>query len=237
MPLKKGLLISIGTGIGDNPQSILHAIHLSISERNPNFVAFVVSEQSKKNAQSVAEELELSHNQYEFFEILDPNDLDECVQKTEEGLKWLLSQGLGTHEIIADFTSGTKPMSSAMVLIAFQKDIASLSYVQGKREKGIVKKGTEKVVSFRPIISKIYSKIDEAYNSLLIYQFDIAKSIIKNCQSFKDLMSEDLKAEIDYLENIINGYHSWDLFKHHEAKDFFDKARIFFEKHKKEGFN
>ncbi|AEH45206.1 CRISPR-associated protein, TIGR02710 family [Thermodesulfatator indicus DSM 15286] len=236
MALKKGLLISIGTGVGDTPESILNAISLSISERNPNFIAFIVSDKSKKNAQIVCENLGIDKKHYNFFEISNPNDLDKCVKKTNEAVDWLLKQNLSSHQIIADFTSGTKPMSSAIVLVAFQRNIGSLSYVQGERIKGIVKKGTEQVMSFKPIISKIYSNINEAYKSLKIYQFDTASSIITECQEFRDLLSENRKNELDYLENIIKAYHSWDLFKHHEAEKYFSKAETAFKKLEKNEF-
>ena len=233
MSLKKGLMVSVGTGVGTTPESILHAIQLAVSERNPNFIAFLVSEESRKNAQEVVEKLELNNEQYKLFEVEDPNDLDKCVAKVKEACRWLLNKGLKSDEIIADFTSGTKPMSSAIVLVAFQEDIATLSYIQGKREKGIVKKGTEKLVSFTPLISKIYSRQKDIYNSILRYQFDIARQIIKEIQNYKDLL-DNLESEIDYMYYLIEGYHSWDLFKHHEAKKHFEKALSFFRKIEKE---
>ncbi|MBX6423226.1 TIGR02710 family CRISPR-associated CARF protein [Thermosulfurimonas sp. F29] len=221
---KKGLLISVGTGIGDSPESILNAIKLSISDRNPNFVAFLVSKDSKDNAKVVVEELKLSSRNYKFFEIPDPNDLNECVKKTEEALRWLFKKGLDSSQIIADFTSGTKPMSSAIVMVAFQKDIGRLSYIQGKREKGIVKSGTEKVVSFQPFIINSYFKFELAYKSLLQYQFKIAHSLIGDIQNFINLLS-DYKSEVKYLNFIIRGYHEWDLFHHHKAAKFFEEAK------------
>ncbi len=235
MPLKKGLLISVGTGVGGTPKSILHAITLAVSEKNPNFVAFVVSEQSSKNAQEVTQRLELNDEQYEVFQVEDPNDLDKCVAKTKEAYQWLLNKGLRKNEIVADFTSGTKPMSSAIVLVAFQEDIATLSYVQGMREQGLVKKGTERVISFTPLISKIYSREKDIYKSLLRYQFDIAKSNIREIQDYKDLVA-NLGFEIDFLQYIVEGYHCWDLFKHHEAKKSFEKAYSLLEKIEREEF-
>lgn len=238
--LKKGLLISVGTGVGDRPKSILNAIKLSICDRNPDFVAFLVSKDSKNNAQIVAKELKLSSRNFKFFEISDPNDLNKCVEKAEEALKWLFKKGLDPNQVIADFTSGTKPMSSAVVMVAFQKEIGSLSYIQGKREKGIVKIGTEKVVSFQPFIPKIYFKLELAYKSLLQYQFEIAHSLISDSQYLIDLLPENRKIEIEYLNFIIQGYHSWDLFQHHKATKFFKEAKKFLEridqKHLKEIF-
>ena len=219
----RGLLISVGTGIGDSPESIIHAIKLSIKEKNPERIAFLVSPQSKKNAEEVAKMLNLSKNTFSFFEVSDPNDLDIAFLEAKKAINWLNSEGIPTEEVISDFTSGTKPMSSAIVLVSFLNNVERLSYVQGKRVKGIVVAGTERIITFSPILTFFEKCISQAKEYLKKYQYEAALKILKFPQTYKEILDEKEGKRVESLISLIRAYNYWDKFNHLYATGEFKK--------------
>jgi len=219
----RGLLISVGTGIGDSPESIVHAIKLSIKEKNPERIAFLVSPQSKKNAEEVAKMLNLSENTFSFFEVSDPNDLDMAFSEAKKAINWLNSEGIPTEEVISDFTSGTKPMSSAIVLVSFLNNVERLSYVQGKRVKGIVVAGTERIITFSPILTFFEKCISQAKEYLKKYQYEAALKILKFPQTYKEILDEKEGKRVESLISLIRAYNYWDKFNHLYATGEFKK--------------
>ena len=219
----RGLLISVGTGIGDSPESIIHAIKLSIKEKNPERIAFLVSPQSKKNAEEVAKMLNLSENTFSFFEVSDPNDLDMAFSEAKKAINWLNSEGIPTEEVISDFTSGTKPMSSAIVLVSFLNNVERLSYVQGKRVKGIVVAGTERIITFSPILTFVEKCISQAKEYLKKYQYEAALKILKFPQTYKEILDEKEGKRVESLISLIRAYNYWDKFNHLYATGEFKK--------------
>jgi len=219
----RGLLISVGTGIGDSPESIIHAIKLSIKEKNPERIAFLVSPQSKKNAEEVAKMLNLSKNTFSFFEVSDPNDLDMAFSEAKKAINWLNSEGIPTEEVISDFTSGTKPMSSAIVLVSFLNNVERLSYVQGKRVKGIVVAGTERTITFSPILTFVEKCISQAKEYLKKYQYEAALKILKFPQTYKEILDEKERKRVESLISLIRAYNYWDKFNHLYATGEFKK--------------
>ena len=219
----RGLLISVGTGIGDSPESIIHAIKLSIKEKNPERIAFLVSPQSKKNAEEVAKMLNLSENTFSFFEVSDPNDLDMAFSEAKKAINWLNSEGIPTEEVISDFTSGTKPMSSAVVLVSFLNNVERLSYVQGKRVKGIVVAGTERIITFSPILTFFEKCISQAKEYLKKYQYEAALKILKFPQTYKEILDEKEGKRVESLISLIRAYNYWDKFNHLYATGEFKK--------------
>jgi len=219
----RGLLISVGTGIGDSPESIIHAIKLSIKEKNPERIAFLVSPQSKKNAEEVAKMLNLSENTFSFFEVSDSNDLDMAFSEAKKAINWLNSEGIPTEEVISDFTSGTKPMSSAIVLVSFLNNVERLSYVQGKRVKGIVVAGTERIITFSPILTFFEKCISQAKEYLKKYQYEAALKILKFPQTYKEILDEKEGKRVESLISLIRAYNYWDKFNHLYATGEFKK--------------
>lgn len=219
----RGLLISVGTGVGDSPESIIHAIKLSIKEKNPERIAFLVSPQSKKNAEEVAKMLNLSENTFSFFEVLDPNDLDMAFLEAKKAINWLDSEGIPTGEIISDFTSGTKPMSTAVVLVSFLNNVERLSYVQGKRVKGIVFRGTERTVTFSPILIFFEKCISQAKEYLEKYQYEAALKILQFPQTYKEIVGKGEVKRIESFISLIRAYNYWDKFNHLYATGEFKK--------------
>ena len=140
----RGLIATVG-GAAD-------PIVASIDQSRPDFVLFVVSEDSRETAQLAVEASELEPPPLcDYWEISDPQSFatsyDEIRQGTEN---WLSKRGLDPREVTADITGGTKVMSAAFALAGVER-FQEFTYVGGsERNKGglgVVRNGTEYVVS------------------------------------------------------------------------------------------
>src|SRR5690606_26723317 len=89
-------------------------------------------------------------------------------------------KGYQKENSIADYTSGTKAMSAAIVSSAILNKIDTLTYVTGKREKGRVVSGTERQypLSTSSIISK--QTIEQAVKDFNIGMFSTAIQMLSS---------------------------------------------------------
>lgn len=200
----------------------------SITKYRPEFVSFFASQDTydyvleiKKGVQeanhSIKNEITLAD---------DVNDLYHCFGKAEEAVKRVLSKGYRSDEVVVDYTGGTKNMSVALSLSAITHGF-SFSYVGGtERTKdgvGIVVDGKEKVC--KSVNPWDFLAIDERKKISLLFNTNQFKAA-------KELADEVLQRSTRYktvfrkLGFLIDGYNSWDLFRHGDAKGKFERARI-----------
>lgn len=132
--------------VGGSPEPILTALRW----HKVQFVLFVVSERSEKEVEEkILPGLEYTP-QYEKLRLSTPEDLGACYMDCRKGIyDWLQRRGLAGQEVFFDNTGGTKPMSAALALAAFEW-IPNYHYVSGDRDKGglgVVQTGTERGVA------------------------------------------------------------------------------------------
>jgi CRISPR-associated protein (TIGR02710 family) len=210
--------------VGGTPAPIVK----SITEYRPEFVSFFASQDTfgqihevKKGIQeanvSIKNEITLTD---------DVNDLYHCFGKAEEAVRRVLSKGFHSDEVVVDYTGGTKNMSVALSLSAITHGF-KFSYVGGtertKNGVGIVVDGKEKLCeSVNPwdfLALEERKKISSLFNS---NQFKAAKELADEASR----KSTRYKTVFKKLGFLIDGYYSWDIFKHGEAIGRFEKARI-----------
>lgn len=210
--------------IGGTPAPIIR----SIAQYAPEFVSFFASQETFDQVTSIKTEL-LKNGIVIRSEITitdNVNDLLCCHEKAEEAVKRVTDKQYRNDEVIVDYTGGTKNMSVALALAAITHGF-SFSYVGGeKRTKngvGTVEDGHEKIYpSVNPwdvLAIEEKRKIALLFNR---YQFKAAKDLIDTLQG-KNTKYKSLFKKIGFL---IEGYYKWDLFRHEEARDSFNRARI-----------
>jgi len=226
---EKALVMTVGIGVGrDGARSLAHGLCRSIKANNPAFILFCVTKESRKTVEEYLfrdfrKELSrwIENKKYDFLMISNPNDVEETFEEINEAVKKLVQDG---YEIVVDFTSGTKAMSVAAVLVAI-KNLADISYVQGKRREGVVAEGTERVTYLSPKQSTfeiIYEPMIRAlFNS---YQFKACLDLINRLKekSFTGANQE----KIDMMMRLTKGYYLWDLFEHEKAAEILIKMEI-----------
>lgn len=180
MPRRKtALLMTVGTGIGGKKEvtdDLAHGILYSIDTCNPDKVVFFGSELSKKTIESLKEQyLERFEEEFDYYEFIQLEQIDD-VKVYFEAFKSKILE-LSDYKVIIDYTSGTKTMtmSSGFAAMLFKKN---LFFVSGQRDKGLVIKGTEKLISqnLYPIYNDLMiTKIKELFNT---NRFEAGKVLI-----------------------------------------------------------
>ena len=211
--MKRALFMTVGTGVGLDKEkkvrNLAHGLLTSIESYNPDKIVFFGSEESIETVESLKEQYyekkgkELEN--YEFVGLKDIDDFYECYTRIEEEVKEEEEEG---NEIIIDYTSGTKTMttSAAICAMLYQK---KLCLVAGKRgENGVVTPGTEaaRVQNLFAAYDKyLLDRAKEAFNS---YRFGEAMGYLDRIVALED--KEEYK-------KLVKAYDLWDKFEHEKA--------------------
>jgi CRISPR-associated protein (TIGR02710 family) len=218
--MPKAMIISVG----GTPAPIIK----SICEYKPEFVSFLASQDTGDHVAQIKSEIFKNGLQTKSEMTLtdNVNDLLHCHKKAEEAVERVIAKGYRKEDVIVDFTGGTKNMSVALALAAITHSF-SFSYVGGRERTkegvGIVVNGQEEIYqSVNPwdfLAVEEKKKIATLFNQ---YQFKAAKNLTDS------LLDKSTKYKFVFkkLGFIIEGYHKWDLFRHHEATECFKRAKI-----------
>ena len=224
----KTLFMTVGTGINPNSemegnQILAKGLYNSINKISPDYIVFFASERSKKTIDYVKELFEADDDEFieeEDYEIAILEDIDsfnDCFETFEYKL-WqfdILSEE--KHEIIMDYTSGTKTMSAAMACCGmfYSKDLISVS---ADRKNGTVSVGTE-TIKYQNLY-KVYDKFSlmRVRNYFNNNRFYTAAEIAEN------IVDEKI-AKYDLL-NLARAYYAWDNMDFEEAYDYLTKVDL-----------
>lgn len=213
MKIRKILFSTSGTGIGGNKEateSLASSILKVIEHENPDKIVFFSTREADETVELVKRLFKEKYNFDPDFEVhhVDPDDFNTCFSKMADIVSayegWTMS---------ANYTPGTKTMSAALAAVGALFNMP-LIYVSGKREGGVVKRGTETVIMTSPYKFKdavTLKKIAELFNANM---FD---SALVETEELTEYPRKDI------LANVIKGYALWDAFNHDETFEIFDK--------------
>ena len=137
------MLVTVGV-----VSTVSDAIAFVIRDKRPDFVVFLTTEQSDETMSAVLEKLALSPEKYTRRRVSDEKDVEKCALDFRDAVRDLKTRGFDAQDLMADFTSGTKAMSEALVVAAVEESIGNLSYITGDHgEGGIVPSGTERAIA------------------------------------------------------------------------------------------
>lgn len=171
---KNALVLSVG----GTPDPLIWCIN----NLKPDFVYFIHSEKTLKDADTVLKEAEFS-GEYKFKLVNNHEDLQESFAKSREVIVELKRKNF---DISVDFTGGSKPMVAGLVLAAIGEN-CKYTYVgtsselgKDKNGVGIVKSGFETIKDQKdPYDTFAVLEIDRAINFFNTYQFEAAKKFYK----------------------------------------------------------
>ena len=210
--------------VGGTPPPIIK----SIIEYQPEFISFFASQDTCDMIAQIKEETSKKGVSFssEITLVDNADDLLLCFEKAEEAVKRVIAKQYKTEDVIVDFTGGTKNMSVALTLAAITHGF-SFSYVGGKERTkdgvGTVVNGSE--VVYQSINPWDFLAIEEKRKIVLLfnsYQFKAAKDLTDGLLE-KSIKYKSMFKKLGFL---IDGYHKWDLFRYHEAKELFKRAKI-----------
>lgn len=238
---KKILLITVGGS--DQP------LVSSIIENNPDFVYFICSDDTdslKGSYITVADEGKpcgedricpecnsnigsrrtsivsrtgLKKSQYEIIKISQLDDLNECYLAPSDIIKSIRNNDPST-KIVADYTGGTKSMSSGLAAAVMDDGNVEICIVRGRRKNlQIVEEGTQ---SARLIDNnKIFVKKKLLTIDLLWKNYDYQSCINLITDIFCNRpINEDTSKLLDNILELCKGFEAWDKFDHSAANKF-----------------
>ena len=202
---KTVLLMTVGTGIGSG-EDLAHAIFFSIESHNPDEIFFFGSEASKKTIAHIHDDILEDYDGYEFIQVEYIDDFKEYFNAIKAKILEFKDE-----KVVIDYTSGTKTMTMAA---AFASMIYhnNLVFVSGKRENGIVKSGTEKIISqnLYPVYDDLMiEKIKDLFNS---NRFEAGKILLDDVVESQDKQLYERLFDIYYNFDNINYEKAFELF-------------------------
>ena len=203
----KALILSCG----GSPEPLKYCIN----RFQPDFIYFLCSENSIDVALDITEELEIKQDQFAIKNVLNYESLDESFAKSREIIKELQKN---YDDIQIDFTGGTKPMVSGLVLAAVGEE-CSYTYVgsineesRDKNGMGIVKNGFEKIKSQKdPYDVYAVMEFEKGMDFFDKYQFSASKTNF--ALASEKLESPDLRELAAFYVSIVEIYSKWDKFE------------------------
>jgi len=222
----RGAVISVG--------GTWEPIVKNLNEAQPEFVLFVVSQDSKPEVQTnILPKLSYTP-QYNCLVTLEVGDLADCYEKIREAIpKWLDERNLKPEEVYVDITGATKPMSAALAMAGAER-LTHFSYVAGaQRNKGglgVVVSGTETV--FRTVNPWDKLATRERERSTWLFRNGYADQAAGLLQQAAQKCSAGLQQELATLAKLVECFAWVDLFRFaglsHEYGRQRDKLNLIF---------
>ena len=220
--------MTVGTGV--NPDSdiegykrLAKGLYNSIDKISPHYIVFFASEKSKTTIEYLKELFEedddefIEGEDYEIAILEDIDDFNACFESFEFKVWQLDIMSEDKHEIIMDYTSGTKTMSAAMACCGmfYSKDLLSVS---GDRTKGFVSLGTE-TIKYQNLY-KVYDK----FSLMRVRNYFNANRFYTATEIVERIVDENIAKE-DLL-NLVKAYYAWDNMDFDVAYDFLTKVNM-----------
>jgi len=212
--MTRALVLSVGTGVGGTEESITslaHALCFSIEDSNPDRIVFVVSPQSRE---TVLPRIKAGIPDINSEEVV--LDRVDDLQAIFNQLNPVIGRLRREHSSLCiDFTSGTKAMTSSLVMLAVLHEANTLSNVVGKRENGLVQRGTETIHRVSPIFAAAEHRLQSAASHFNSLQFNAALQTLGELR--KRTSDREIIMRVEELEALATAYKTWDLFDHEAA--------------------
>lgn len=208
----KGLILTLGTGRDRNDIARALAEH-TIPDHNPDRILVLATPESEAETLPLVQRFAPDYAGVMQCFTHDVNlNVDRLFETYVQVIREsLITEGLAPEQLVADFTSGTKNMSAALVLAAVDLRIRSFSYVNGRRDStGRVIPGTETRQTIRPRsvhLSRLLADFERLFDRA---DFAAAQAVIASIRQ-EQLDAFD-RERIDLLDRLASFYGAWDRY-------------------------
>lgn len=211
------LFMTVGTGgkTKEGIRSLAHGLLSAIIHYNPDQIVFFGSDDSKETVSSLKEQYHEEKKKgvadHEFIMITGVDDFNECFGKMRRKI-----EEYEDHEIIIDYTSGTKTMTMSAAICSMLYH-TKLNLISGERgEAGIVIPGTENQREqnlYSAYDELLFDRVKDLFNS---YRFEDARSTLNEIVILEDR---------ETYRKMIDAYDQWDRFNHNAAFEMLKDIR------------
>lgn len=219
----RGMIVTVGTSC--------EPVVKTIDEHAPEYVLFVVSEESRKTVKEEILPLVNKIPEVAYLEVIDPQSLKSCHVEIHERMgAWIMECNLNLGDVGIDYTGGTKAMSIALVLAAIDHSIDRFVYVGGTERdyenRGIVIEGFERIVSNQnPLLARAVREIERANWLLENFYAGAAARVLEEA---KKICDEKYRPRLNAWINISDAFGHADRFQFNQAVRIFTSNRIKF---------
>jgi CRISPR-associated protein (TIGR02710 family) len=211
--------------VGGTPQPIVAAIQ----QYQPARVILWHTADSRKAADQAVLDSNVVAGCVDYRLVRDEQDFASCVSDARK-LRTDFDQWKDrsdSHDVIVDFTGGTKLMSAALALVTHRWN-CRFSYVGGsqrtKEGVGIVVDGSEKPIrSDNPLDALAYQPVFDAIQLFNAGLPAAAERLLDPVIRRSDL-EPSVKRSVVAVKHVLSAYAKWDAFQHSDAATFFDNA-------------
>ena len=212
--MKRVLLQTVGTGrkpnsTGDPGNPVWEALAFVVQKRQPDVLVQLCSDKTKRETIPLFKCALPSKCHPQDMRLECSDDPDDIEQLSIQYSKIIddLRQDFPDALIEADFTSGTKAMSSALVAAAVARRIPYLHYAIGPRDKGGRASKTDHVVTLNSqqlIADRLLRELGRLFN---LGQFVAVKEQAESLAN--DIKEDSLKERAQSLVFLSEVYDSW----------------------------
>ncbi|MDH7514068.1 MAG: TIGR02710 family CRISPR-associated CARF protein [Clostridiales bacterium] len=213
--MSKTLILSVGGS--------LSPLICSIHHHEPENIIFFTSTETEPHVQEILRRVGLNNiRNTEKIVTESPEDINLCLKAILSKLPEILARWkTDIQDIIVDYTGGTKPMSSALVLgtIHYTK---CFSYIGAKDERsrnkngiGVVVDGQEKVI----ILENPWDELALEEKKKICFLFNSGRyfEAKQACDEAATKASERQRSLFIILKRFSEAYHKWDAFDYKPA--------------------
>jgi CRISPR-associated protein (TIGR02710 family) len=168
----------------------------------------------------------------EFVITDNPNSLVECYSKARECIDRAQKTGISAHDIMVDYTGGTKVMTAALLLASLGRSFR-FNYVGGtmrnKNGLGIVVDGHEQLFSE----SSPWALFAEEERRQIVTLFNCRRfsAVIEMITSLDRKLPPNIQHYFDFVLSLAQGFLLWDQFNHKSAQRYLEKGITALEKY------
>jgi len=184
------------------------------------------SSYSGSRRDSIVKQAGLKREDYNIVMISDLDDLNECYLTACEVIKSIRKK-TPTASIVADYTGGTKSMSSGLAAAVMDDGDVEICIVRGIRKNmHVVEEGTQSarlIENNRIFIQKKISTISLLWEN---HDYQSCISLINDIFSSRPI-NPAITESLDKILALCKGFEAWDRFDHTEARLYLKT----FEKH------
>lgn len=208
------LICTVGTTL-EGRTDILDALSDEIRGLGPAQAIFIVSHQSKPNAEQVAAAISDGGPEVGYVQLTSSHDLNEAFTRTSEAIRLLLSRGFTSDQIFVNYTSGTKVMSAGAVMAAVFHQCQQLRYLYQ-----VTASSPNELVTTRP--EAVFAYRDLLLASSLIREMRFTSAVDLLSRIDRTFLFEGDAQSVDALRETALAYQYWDTFR---PVDFISKMQ------------